>query len=153
MGKDLEDKIKQETEDLLTQRGFDLVEFKLFPQGGSYTVRVMADLPKGGINLDDCSGLNKALFDYLDKTAILGEDFVVEINSPGLDRKLTRVSDLKRVIGKVLCVWLKEPWKEKTYLEGRLIDVNEENLVLEGEVSEAIDFSLMKCAKQRLDYE
>jgi ribosome maturation factor RimP len=56
----------------------------------------------------------------LDVEDIFPGRYVLEVSSPGLDRKLTRPSDYTYFVGRRARVVLKEAVGEQTVLEGRL---------------------------------
>jgi ribosome maturation factor RimP len=49
-----------------------------------------------------------------------GPAYVLEISSPGLDRKLIKPADYERFAGRLAKIWLNEPIEKQAYLEGRL---------------------------------
>ena len=90
--RDIQDTVKKEIKKMLGLENLTLIDFNLFSKKSSYIVRVTTDYPKGGITINDCARMNKLLFSYLDKEKILGDDFVVEVISPGLNRKLKDIN-------------------------------------------------------------
>ena len=49
-----------------------------------------------------------------------GPAYILEISSPGLDRKLIRPGDYERFAGRLANIWLNEPVENQKYFEGRL---------------------------------
>ena len=49
-----------------------------------------------------------------------GPAYVLELSSPGLDRKLIKAADYERFVGRKAKIWLNEPIENQSYLEGRL---------------------------------
>ncbi|HDN86615.1 MAG: hypothetical protein DRP68_00825 [Candidatus Omnitrophota bacterium] len=145
-------KIREKIEGFLKSEGLSLVEFKLFLKGNSFAVRVITDYPEGGITINDCARLNKLIFSYLDEEKILGDDFVVEVLSPGIDRKLTTKEDFLRVKNKFVALWLNTPIEGKEYWEGRLMDIEEKDLFIKGKKQLLkIPLDNVKFAKQKLE--
>ena len=143
------DKIKE----LALAGGVEIVESSIFHAQGQATVRVIVDYPDGGVTMDVCAGLNKSLNRYLEETSLLGDNFLIEVNSPGLDRKLKTVNDFKRVLGRNIMLWLKEKVDGKDYHEGVVRSVDENNLVLGLEDKELIiNFSLIITGKEKIVY-
>ena len=154
LGKEIEEKIKRKVFEFLKEENLDLIEFKIFPQGKNFVVRIMTDFSYGGVTLKDLSRINKMVFSYLEEENILGEDFTVEVISPGLDRKLEGKNDFLRVLGKYLKIWLKSSYKGKNYYEGRLEKIDEENLIVKiKEKAISIPLSLVNFAKQKIENE
>jgi ribosome maturation factor RimP len=49
-----------------------------------------------------------------------GPGYVLEVSSPGLDRKLMKPADYERFAGRLAQIWVNEPVENQKYLEGRL---------------------------------
>ena len=72
--------------------GFELVRVRLMG-GKSSKVQIMADRPEGGIEVDDCAEISTAISALLDVEDPIGENYTLEVSSPGIDRPLTRLKD------------------------------------------------------------
>lgn len=145
------EKIQTDIEDILKKRGIELVEFKIFLSSGRDIVRCIIDYPQGGIVLDECALVNKEIVSFLERSCILGENFIVEVNSPGLDRKLKIYKDFLRVKGREVCLWFNSPFDGREYFEGELIDLNADEIFLKnkGDIFK-ISFSLIKIGRVKL---
>ena len=145
--KEIEDKVKT----IVQNNNLDLVDFKIFPKGRSWVIRSIVDHESGGVTVDECSILNKVIFSVIDGSNMLGDDFVVEVNSPGLDRPLKNFKDFMRVKGKIIMVWLKESLREKTYFEGKLLNVRDGSIILEvGKEIFEIPLSIISKSLQKI---
>ncbi|MCM8831265.1 MAG: hypothetical protein NC918_03615 [Candidatus Omnitrophica bacterium] len=136
-------KIKTKIQEILQQKGIELVEFKIFRTGSRYTLRCLIDYPCGGIKVNDCAKINEEIFSFLDETKILGEDFVVEVNSPGLDRPLYSYKDFLRFKDKEVKIWYKNEQQKDSYIEGEIISVDKDSILLKKE-DNIINISLSK---------
>jgi len=78
--------------------------------------------PEGfGVTHKDCERVSEQLSVILDvEDLVPGPSYVLEISSPGLDRKLIKPADYERFGGRLAKVWLNEPVENQNYLEGRL---------------------------------
>lgn len=129
-----------------------MVEFNVFEHQGKSTIRALVDYAQGGVTIGDCARINREIVSFLEKSDILGGDFTVEVNSPGLKRSLKNFKDFMRIKGKTVCVWLKEPVSGKSYWEGELIGVDENNLTLKIKEKElAIVISNVNCGKEKVN--
>lgn len=72
--------------------GYELVRVRLMG-GQKKTVQIMADLPEGGIEVDDCAKISTAVSAVLDVEDPLEDAYTLEVSSPGIDRPLTRLKD------------------------------------------------------------
>jgi len=137
--------------DIIEREGFELIDFKTFFSSGKYVVRCLVDYVWGGITIDDCARINKKIFSYLEENNALGGNYTVEINSPGLDRPLKTKKDFLKVKGKTVSLWLIKPVCDKEYLEGEVVNIEENKMILmhNGEPLD-IDFSEIKLGKEKI---
>jgi ribosome maturation factor RimP len=139
--------LKERIEGFISEGGLELIDFKISYIAGKYNLRCLVDYPQGGITIDKCAELNSKIFNFIQDGNILGDDFVVEVNSPGLDRLLKNYKDFLRVKGQTIGLWLNEP-EDKNYTEGELLDLNEQSLTLKTKDGiRRLDFSKVKTGK------
>lgn len=126
--------LTQQMEDLavavFSEVGVEIVEFSLRQQGAEWLVNILADKPSGGITSGECIQLNRRIVVLLEENKLLGEDFSLEISSPGLDRPLKTRKDFLRVLNRQLRVLLAEPVDGKHEYAGQMILVKDEAIVL-----------------------
>ncbi len=79
----------------------ELVDVEYVKEGSDYYLRVYAD-KEGGITINDCEIVNRALGDLLDKDDYIDDAYILEVSSPGLTRPLKKENDFKRSIGKLV---------------------------------------------------
>jgi ribosome maturation factor RimP len=123
---DLE-KIREAAERAARSQGLEIfdVEWKV---GKQRLLRVYLDRlpgpqnPEGlGVTHDDCRHVSEQLSVILDvEDLVPGPSYVLEVSSPGLDRKLIKAADYERFVGRLAQVWLNEPVENLKYFEGRL---------------------------------
>ncbi|MGA8555534.1 MAG: ribosome maturation factor RimP [Candidatus Acidiferrales bacterium] len=78
--------------------------------------------PEGlGVTHKDCERVSEQLSVILDiEDLVPGPSYLLEVSSPGLDRKLIKPADYERFVGRLAKIWLNEPIEKQAYLEGRL---------------------------------
>lgn len=84
---------------IIEENSFELVDVEYVKEGADYYLRVYAD-KEGGINIDDCVLISRALEKKLDEDDKLEDAYILEVSSPGLTRPLKKDKDFKRSIGK-----------------------------------------------------
>lgn len=93
---------EQKTEELVlpivTENHFELVDVEYVKEGGTWYLRAYIDKP-GGITVDDCEIVNRALSDLLDEKDFIEESYILEVSSPGLGRPLKKERDFERSLG------------------------------------------------------
>ena len=122
--------------------GIEIVHVNVNPHNDTVHIQVFADKPEGGIGMEACAPLNRCLVAKLDNEANLGDNYTLEVSSPGLDRPLTGYRDLRRVLGREVQVFLKERINGKCELSGSLQAVREADIIVvtrKGEVVVPMD--------------
>src|SRR4030095_2147326 len=103
-----------------------LVEVKIRP-GNNIKVFIDAD---HGVSIDKLAQYNRGLYKQIEESDLFPNgDFSLEISSPGLDEPLKLHRQYIKNIGRYIDVLLKNGIKR----EGKLIGVNENEIVLEEE--------------------
>ncbi len=78
--------------------GFELVRIRLMG-GKRILLQIMAERPDGGIEVDDCADISRAVSALLDVEDPISGEYTLEVSSPGIDRPLTRLKDFGRYEG------------------------------------------------------
>ena len=78
---------------------FELVDVEYVKEGSSWYLRAYIDKP-GGINIDDCELVSRALSDLMDKEDFIEDSYIMEVSSPGLLRPIKKDKDFNRNMGK-----------------------------------------------------
>ncbi|PIV12578.1 MAG: hypothetical protein COW11_02925 [Candidatus Omnitrophica bacterium CG12_big_fil_rev_8_21_14_0_65_43_15] len=103
---DMIEQIKSLIQPVLEQEAAELVDLVYRLESGRNVLRLLVDKPKG-VTLDDCARINKAIGNALDNSGLITQSFVIEVNSPGLDRLLTKRGDFDKKIGENLKLTIK----------------------------------------------
>ena len=111
--------IREMAERVATSEGLHLVDVELKGGNSNQLLRVFID-KTGGVSHADCALVSEQLSAMLDVEDLFPGRYVLEVSSPGLDRKLTRPSDYTYFVGRRARVVLKEAADGQTVLEGRL---------------------------------
>lgn len=98
---DIEAKTVELVTPIIEANNLELVDVEYVKEGSDYYLRVYAD-KEGGITINDCEIVNRALGDLLDKDDYIDDAYILEVSSPGLTRPLKKENDFKRSIGKLV---------------------------------------------------
>ncbi len=110
--------------------GFELVRLRLM--GGRRAVlQIMAERPDGGIEVDDCARISRAVSAVLDVEDPISGEYVLEVSSPGIDRPLTRVKDFERWSGYEAKLETAEPIDGRRRFKGVLAGVQDGEVLVE----------------------
>jgi ribosome maturation factor RimP len=120
-----QDRIRAAAERVAGSLGLEIVEVE-WKTGQQRFLRVTIDKPEG-VSHADCSAVSEQLSVILDvEDLVPGSRYVLEVSSPGMDRKLLKAADYERFAGRLAKIWTKEPVvpgegaRPVNYLEGRL---------------------------------
>jgi len=80
------------------EQGYELVAVELTTVEGRRTLRISIDKP-GGIVVEDCTRINRALSTILDVEDPLDGAYDLEVSSPGLERPIQKLHDFERFCG------------------------------------------------------
>ncbi len=122
--------LKELLEPGIERLGYEVSDLEVQLSGKSGVVRIFIDHPDG-ISLDDCEKVSQAVSALLDVEDPLPAHYNLEVSSPGLDRKLTKVEHFQRFKGETLKVQLRFPIAGRKRFRGRLLSSNDENIVVE----------------------
>ena len=110
--------------------GYELADLEVRLGGKGGLVRIFIDKPDG-IGLDDCEKVSLAVSAILDVEDPVPGNYDLEVSSPGLDRKLTKVEHFQRFIGETVKVQMRFPIEGRRRFRGTLVSVDDENIVVE----------------------
>lgn len=88
---------------ILDEGGYELWDVEYVKEGADFYLRVYAD-KEGGINIDDCVLISRALDKKLDEEDFIKDAYILEVSSPGLTRPLRKERDFERCIGRMIDV-------------------------------------------------
>ena len=109
--------------DFLSAPGLELVELSCRHEGRNLVVRLIVEKPEGGITIGECAKVNRRIGDLFEEKDIIRESYVLEVNSPGLDRPLRTKQDFLRCKGRQAKFFLIEPINGKIEMDGLISQV------------------------------
>ena len=132
---------------LVRECGVELYDSEIANENGRGIFRVYIT-KDGGVSLDDCEKVSRLLSPIFDVTPPVSGDYNLEVSSPGLERKLSKLSHFKSSIGELVKVQT-----EAEKFAGRLVKADEESVAVENEEGIfEINISEIKKAKTYLEW-
>ncbi len=90
------------TEELLVpiarEKGVEIYDVEYVKEGADWYLRAYIDKP-GGVDIQDCEAVSRALSDKLDEEDFIEEAYILEVSSPGLGRALKKDRHLEKSLG------------------------------------------------------
>ena len=147
---------EMKTEALITpivdEKGFELVDVEYVKEAGNYYLRVYID-KEGGITVDDCEVISRALGDKLDADDFIDDSYILEVSSPGLGRPLKKEKDYIRSMGKELEIRTYRSMNGSKEFYGVLTGYDDDTVTIQTEEDEKLTFAKTDIALIRLAFD
>ena len=137
---------------LIEANHFELVDVEYVKEGGTWYLRAYIDKP-GGITVDDCEVVNRALSDLLDQEDFIEESYILEVSSPGLGRPLKKERDFARSLGEEVEIRTYRMVNKQKELRGILKAYDKDTVTIETEEEEEQVFERENIALIRLAFD
>jgi ribosome maturation factor RimP len=113
------ERIREAAERVARSTGIEVVDVE-WKVGKQRFLRVYIDKPDG-VSHRDCETVSNQLSVILDvEDLVPGPHYILEVSSPGLDRKLTKPAEFERFAGRLARISTSEPVENQKFFEGRL---------------------------------
>ncbi len=125
------EKVREIAERVAQSSGLEVVDIELLGGGKARMLRIFIDKPDG-VTHEDCSSFSReagTIFDV--EEAVPGASYLLEVSSPGLDRKLSKPADYQRFTGRLVKLMTRDPVNGNRHFEGRLKAFHDGRLSLE----------------------
>ena len=110
--------------------GYELADLEVRLGGKGGVIRLFIDKPEG-IGLEDCEKVSRAVSAILDVEDPVPNNYDLEVSSPGLDRKLTKVEHFQRFMGETVKVQTRFPIAGRRRFRGKLLSMDENTIEVE----------------------
>ena len=104
----LTDRIAELAAPAVEAAGCRLWDVEYVREAGTWYLRVFVD-KDGGVSIDDCEAISRALDPILDREDPIPDSYVFEVGSAGADRELKRERDFNEFMGHDVEVRLYQP--------------------------------------------
>ena len=104
------------------------------------TLRVFID-SDNSVDINDCENISRDLNYEPQIDLLLGEDYILEVSTPGIDRKFFEIKQLDDYVGQELDIKTKSIHQGRRKFIGKLIDCDDSSLsIVKSDNSEEITF-------------
>lgn len=136
---------------VIEANNFELVDVEYVKEGSTWYLRLYID-KEGGINIDDCELVSRALSDMLDENDYIEDAYILEVSSPGLGRPLKKDKDFNRSIGEEVEIKLYKAIEKRKDFKGILKSFDADTVTIDEEANE-ISFNRKDIAIIRLAFD
>ena len=153
MTESIASKIEEIAQRVAESEGLELVEVEVKGGGIHRFVRISIDKPEG-VTHGDCELLSQQVGTILDvEDVVPGGRYTLEVSSPGVERKLLKLTDYERFQGKKAKVTLRDPIEGRRNWEGTLAGIEDGLIRLDLERGDPVRFSFEQVQKANLKFE
>jgi len=145
----IEDKVKELVLPILEERDFKLVDIE-FIKGARPVLRIYIYNPEG-TTIENCEWVSRRIGALLDIEDIIPYSYILEVSSPGLNRKLKNKEEFNIFKDRDIKIHTKEPINEKTSFKGKLKGINDDMIKLEEE-GKTINIPYDKVSSAKLEF-
>ena len=92
-------KVKEVVEPIITDLGYKVYDVIYEKEGSENYLRIFIDKDEG-ISINDCEIVNNAITDILDEKDLIKNQYMLEVSSSGLERRLRSDEQLQQAIDK-----------------------------------------------------
>ncbi|MBL4647095.1 MAG: ribosome maturation factor RimP [Rhizobiales bacterium] len=132
----------------LDDMGYELVRITL--KGNDKKIlQIMAEKADGTMTIEGCTEVSRMVSALLDVEDPIMGAYDLEVSSPGIDRPLTRQKDFDRWVGFEAKVEMDETIDGQRRYRGKLLGMEEDNILLDGDdgIQYELSFSGLRKAK------
>ena len=128
----VESRISQIIEGAVTDLGYHLVRVQFSgAKSGRAQLQIMAEpVEQREMTVEDCETVSRHVAVLLDVEDPIGDAYVLEVSSPGLDRPLTRIEDYERFNGELAKITLRLMLDGRRRFNGRLAGFDEAGKII-----------------------
>lgn len=127
----------------------EIYDVEYVKEGREWYLRAYID-KKGGVTIEDCEKVSRALSDALDLEDFIPDAYILEVSSPGLGRQLKKDRHFEKSLQETVEVKMFEAVDGVKELEGILRAYDQRKIVIMLEDDSEIELERNKIAQVRL---
>lgn len=124
------DKVSALAAPVVEQEGCSLWDVEYVREAGTWYLRLYID-KDGGVSIDDCERISRALDPILDEADPIPDSYVFEVGSAGIERELKRPSDFEAYMGSEIELRLYQPFEGSKVFVGQLSGYADGNVTIQ----------------------
>lgn len=143
------DSVTELARPVVEQAGCTLWDVEYVREAGTWYLRVFID-KEGGVSIDDCEAISRALDPILDEADPVPDSYVFEVGSAGAERELKRPGDFQQFTGSEVELRLYQPLEGSKSFVGTLKSYDEDGTVTITVGKKNMSFTRAQTAQVRL---
>lgn len=149
---DYEAKTEELLQPIAEANGVTIYDVEYVKEGSDYYLRTFIDKP-GGVFIQDCENVSRALSDALDEHDFIPDAYILEVSSPGLGRTLKKDKHLQYSMGEDVEIKLFKPIDGSKEHAGALAGFDSETITIKvGEETKVFNRKEIALIRLALDF-
>jgi ribosome maturation factor RimP len=149
--REMENKLEDLIDPLMIEAGLRLVSVDIERRGKRLVVTICLDR-EGGIDVDTCAEMSEEISRYIDVEDLIEESFILEVESPGLQRVLRKPREYRSFLGKEVEIILRQAFEGRQKMRGVLTAADDQRVTVRVDGEEFV-FPYEALKKTRLYFE
>ena len=144
---------KEMLEPIVTANGVELYDIAFLTEHGRSILRLYIET-ENGVTLDDCERISRIAEAALDKDDPIPGSYILEVSSPGIERKLIKHEHYQLNLGKQVKIKLKKAVNEQRFFHGELVNLKDSTVLInENQKGEDMSIDLADIEYCRIVYD
>ena len=149
---DRSERIREAAARIATAEGMELVDLQYRREGRGWVVRLFIDGPDG-VTLEKCQEVSERFGAHIEVEDLVPHSYVLEVSSPGLDRRLSKETDFTRFAGRRVRITADRPIDGQRRFRGRLEGFEAGSVRLTTDEGVRVDLPIERVAAAHLEIE
>ncbi|MBR5155450.1 MAG: ribosome maturation factor RimP [Clostridia bacterium] len=132
----IEQQVLEMAKPVADDNGCYIYDVEYLKEGKSRTLRIFVDKEDGGISLDECEAISRRMSDLLDESDPVKENYMLEVSSPGIERRLSQDWHFEKYMGETIDIGLYKAINGSKQLSGKLISYSDGKITIESDNGE-----------------
>ena len=139
-------------EPIVKEHGCELWDVEYVREGSEYFLRLYID-KDGGVDINDCEAISRALSDILDEADPIESSYIFEVGSAGAERPLKRPGDFEQFMGSPVLLKTYKPVDGRKEFSGDLAGYDNGAVTLRiGEEEKRFEKDAVALVRLRCDF-
>ena len=137
---------------MVEKMGYVLWDIKFVKEGAGYCLRVTID-SENGVGVSDCEKVSRAIDPVLDEKDPIEQSYTLEVETPGIERELTKKWHYEKCVGETIDVKLFTQDESGSKSHVGVLKSIEDDVVTIVENNEEKKFNLKQIAKSNIHFD
>lgn len=130
--------------------GLEIWDVRFTKEGTDWYLRIFID-KDGGVSIDDCVDLTRAITKPLDEADPISQSYMLEVSSPGVERELTRDEHFEKYVGSPVMLRAIRPVDGVRDFNGIMTDYTDKKITVKLEDETEVIFDKKDTSYVKLD--